>query len=56
MKRKRNLLLLPLLFLLLILPAAHAEDPVVRAVLFWSKTCPHCHVVLTETLPPLQEK
>lgn len=56
MKRKLNLLLLPLLLLLLALPAAHAEEPVVRAVLFWARTCPHCHVVLTETLPPLQEK
>lgn len=29
---------------------------VVRAVLFWSETCPHCHHVMSETLPPLQEK
>jgi cytochrome c biogenesis protein CcdA/thiol-disulfide isomerase/thioredoxin len=57
MKRKRRLLLLPLLLLLLTaLPAAHAEEPVVRAVLFWSESCPHCHVGLEETLPPLQEK
>ena len=33
-----------------------ADGPVVRAVLFWSRTCPHCHKVLTETLPPLQER
>ncbi len=56
MKRKLNLLLLTLLLLILALPAAHADEPVVRAVLFWAKTCPHCHVVLNETLPPLQEK
>ena len=35
---------------------ARADEPVVRAVLLWSETCPHCHVVLNETLPPLQEQ
>ena len=35
---------------------AQADGPVVRVVLFWSETCPHCHVVLNETLPPLQEQ
>ena len=30
--------------------------PVVRAVLFWMDGCPHCHGVLEEVLPPLQEK
>lgn len=34
----------------------HSSDGVVRAVLFWSETCPHCHHVMSETLPPLQEK
>lgn len=33
-----------------------AADPVVRAVMFFSPTCPHCHVVLEEVIPPLQEK
>ncbi len=45
-----------LILFLLVLPTAHAEEPVVRAVLFWSESCSHCHVVLTETLPPLQAK
>lgn len=37
--------------------AAQKEDaPVVRAVLFWMRTCPHCHEVITNVLPPLQEK
>ncbi len=27
-----------------------------RAVLFYSPTCPHCHYVMTEVLPPLIEK
>lgn len=35
---------------------AKANKPIVRAVLFWSETCPHCHHVLNETLPPLQEQ
>jgi uncharacterized membrane protein len=34
----------------------HADTPVVRAVLFYSPTCPHCHQVITEDLPPLFEK
>lgn len=33
-----------------------AQTPVVHAVLFYSPTCPHCHVVMTEDLPPLQEQ
>jgi len=49
-----------LLFVLLAAPltSAHAqtEPPVVRAVLFYSPTCPHCEQVINETLPPLIEK
>jgi len=54
----RIALLLTLLLICggLLLPAAQAEEPVVRAVLFWSTTCLHCHVVINETLPPLQAK
>lgn len=32
------------------------EPGVVRAVLFWMEGCPHCHYVLEEVLPPLQDK
>lgn len=32
------------------------EPPVVRGVLFWSDTCPHCHYVIDEVLPPLQAR
>jgi thiol-disulfide isomerase/thioredoxin len=32
------------------------EQPVVHVVLFYSTTCGHCHFVMTEVLPPLQEK
>jgi uncharacterized membrane protein/thiol-disulfide isomerase/thioredoxin len=51
-----------LLGALLAIPAslstAHAQaaPPVVHAVLFYSPTCPHCHYVITETLPPLMKK
>jgi len=54
--RKATVLLPLLLFLALLLPAVQADGPVVRAVLFWSKTCPRCHVVLDQVLPPLQEE
>jgi len=30
--------------------------PVVRAVLFWMDTCPHCHEVIENVLPPLQAR
>jgi len=58
---KRHILIIAaLLFSLLIAPAAHvhAQTPVsvVRAVLFYSPTCPHCEFVINETLPPLIQK
>ncbi len=31
-----------------------ADGAVVRAVLFFSPTCPHCHQVMTQDLPPIQ--
>jgi len=36
--------------------AAHAQQPIVRAALFFAATCPHCQFVLQNTLPPLQQK
>lgn len=49
-----------LLLLFLLLPAslvtAVDEEPVVRAVLFYSPTCPHCHQVITQALPPLLDE
>jgi uncharacterized membrane protein/thiol-disulfide isomerase/thioredoxin len=36
--------------------AQTAEEPVVRAVLFYSPTCPHCHTVINETLLPMMEQ
>ena len=58
---KRIVYLISLLVLITLIPisaaAAQAEDsPIVRAVFFWSPTCPHCHYVIDEVLPPLQEQ
>jgi len=36
--------------------AARAASPVVRAVLFYSPTCPHCHQVIEEVLLPLLDQ
>ena len=35
---------------------ATSDQPVVRAVLFFSPTCGHCHKVIEEDLPPILEK
>jgi len=35
---------------------ASPQQPVVRAVMFWSDGCGHCHYVLEEVLPPLYQK
>jgi len=55
MLRRQSLaivLLLAALSLLTIM--GRADEPVVRAVLYYSETCPHCQVILKEVLPPLQ--
>lgn len=52
------------LWLLLLLPlvlgsslsAQAAETPTVHAVLFYSPSCPHCHDVIQNVLPPLFEQ
>lgn len=33
-----------------------AQEPVVRALYFYTPTCPNCRIVAQETLPPLQEQ
>jgi uncharacterized membrane protein/thiol-disulfide isomerase/thioredoxin len=38
------------------LASAQSDEPIVRAVLFYSPTCGHCHSVITEALPPLAEQ
>jgi len=39
-----------------VVPVARADDPVVRAVLFWSESCLHCHETIEEHLPSLEEE
>ncbi|MGQ9553715.1 MAG: cytochrome c biogenesis protein [Anaerolineae bacterium] len=36
--------------------SANGQGAVVEAVLFYSDTCPHCHEVISNVLPPLQER
>ncbi|MCO5204801.1 MAG: vitamin K epoxide reductase [Anaerolineae bacterium] len=36
--------------------SVNAQDPIVYAVLFYSPTCPHCHQVMEQDLPPLLEQ
>lgn len=51
-----------LAFLVLVTGRAMAQSPpasqaaVVRAVLFFAPTCPHCHKVMTLDLPPIQQR
>jgi uncharacterized membrane protein len=53
-----TILLISFLFTFLISSKAYAQasEPVVHAVLFYSPSCPHCHRVIQEDLPPLFEK
>jgi hypothetical protein len=61
--KKMNKLLLPFAILLIVIlflvpSAARAQsgdEAVVRAVLFYSPTCPHCHNVINEVLMPMVE-
>jgi uncharacterized membrane protein/glutaredoxin len=59
--RKTFMLLIALLLALGVPASAHATTtqvtpPVVRTVLFYSNGCPYCDEVLSNTLPPIQEK
>ena len=59
MRRLASFLTLSLLAAALTFSSASAQaeaPPVVHAVLFWMDGCPHCHEVLANVLPPLQEK
>lgn len=61
MKKKIQFFLIIAVFLVALLPLgqdvfAQDDQPVIRAVLFFSSTCPHCEKVINEDLPPLNEK
>lgn len=58
MRSRISLIILSALLILMDLPVglAGAQEPVVRAVLFYSDTCDHCHEVMEEHLPPLVQK
>ena len=53
---------IPVMCLLLVLlvgcssGATTPAKPVVRAVLFYADTCPHCHIVIEQVLPLLQKQ
>ena len=56
--RSRIILVTVFLLVSLVLPLqpTSAQGPVVRAVLFYSPTCPVCHEIMGEVLPPLMEQ
>ena len=58
MQRLSRYLLFFLTLLLVLLPTPlHAQDQiVVRAILFYSPNCGHCHKVIQQDLPPIVEK
>jgi len=62
MKIQSKLILVLLLVLVVgwlvpsLVAAQSDEEPVVRAVLFYSPTCPHCHKVITELIIPMTEE
>ncbi len=55
-QRRRFIALMVALVTLLHGAVAAAAEPVAHAVLFYSPTCPHCHVVIDQVLPPLQSR
>lgn len=55
LKRSATLVILVMvLSVMWIGPAGAQTDGVVRAVFFYSPTCPHCHLVMEEVLPVLE--
>jgi hypothetical protein len=56
MKNIIPLLIIVLVFTVKPVAAQTVEQPVVHAILFWMDGCSHCHEVLDNLLPPLQEK
>ena len=56
MKGSNIVRLLLLALVLVIMPLPQAGGPAVHAVFFYSPSCPHCHKVIDEHLPPLLKK
>ncbi len=57
MRRRVIVLLVGLSLVLAALgPLAAAQQPIVRAVLFWAEGCGHCHAVIERSLAPLQRQ
>jgi len=59
MFRGRKLILTLLILIISLIPLstlARAQSPVVRAVLFYSPSCPHCKEVIEGLLPALDQK
>ena len=56
MRAIRSSILLVLLLALLAATPGAAQEPRVRAVLFYSPSCPHCLQLIQNDLPPLLEK
>jgi uncharacterized membrane protein len=57
--RTRNSILAVLILLISLFPlasASNAQEPVIRAVLFFSDSCPHCLEVINDVLPPLVDQ
>ena len=56
MRRLARILLVAAMLLVTAIPTASAqEDPVVRALFFFSPSCGHCHIVINEHLPGMFE-
>ncbi|MEA3308055.1 MAG: vitamin K epoxide reductase family protein [Chloroflexota bacterium] len=51
-----GMVLLTFLLLAVVAVGASAQESVVRAILFYSPSCGHCHHVMEEILPPLREQ
>ncbi|EFO79163.1 Vitamin K epoxide reductase [Oscillochloris trichoides DG-6] len=48
--------LLGLMLALVGIRSTQAQEVAAHAVLFFSPSCPHCHIVIDQVLPPLQER
>jgi len=56
MLRQFRSLIVVLFALLIVSPASAQNTPIARAILFYSPSCPHCHKVINDVLPPLVQK